>query len=302
MALLEIRQRTGWLFVGVVVAHLILISTQATTDRGATVFNYWVFGGFAEVQRATTSGVSAVQGTWQDYFALQQIRRENEALKEEVAKLRIAMQRESDAAAQARTLQSLLKLRGELPFETTGARVIGGAASPEFRTITIDKGTDDGLRTDMAVIAPSGVVGRIIQPTRRAAKVQLLIDTDAAAGGIVERTRAQGIVVGTKTRYRLEYVPSSADIRVGDRVITSGLEGIFPEFPGSVDGEYPRGFVIGHIESLERGAGQYVNVVVRPAVDFSSLEAVLVVQTPPPADREQVSTSGTDAKPRNGTK
>ena len=302
MALLEIRQRTGWLFVGVVVLHLILISTQATTDRGVTVFNYWVFGGFAEVQRATTSGVSAVQGTWQDYFALQQIRRENESLKDEVRKLRIEMQRESDAAAQARTLQSLLALRKELPFDTTGARVIGGAASPEFRTITIDKGTDDGLRTDMAVIAPTGVVGRIIQPTRRAAKVQLLIDTDAAAGAIVERSRAQGIVAGTKTGYRLEYVPSSADIKVGDRVITSGLEGIFPEFPGAVDGEYPRGFVIGHIESLEKGAGQFVNVVVRPAVDFTSLELVLVVKTPPVSEPDEVSTSGTDATPRNVVK
>ena len=302
MALLEIRQRTGWLFVALVVAHLVLISAQAKTDRRVTFFNYWVFGGFAEVQRATTSGVSAVQGTWQDYFALQQIRRENESLKDEVGKLRIAMQRESDAAAQARTLQSLLQLRKELPFETTGARVIGGAASPEFRTITIDKGTDDGLRTDMAVIAPTGVVGRIIQPTRRAAKVQLLIDTDAAAGAVVERSRAQGIVVGTKTGYRLEYVPSSADIKIGDRVITSGLEGVFPEFPGAVDGEYPRGFVIGHIESLERGAGQYVNVVVRPAVDFTSLELVLVVKTPPVSELEEVSTSGTGAPSRNVAK
>ena len=302
MALLEIRQRTGWLFVALVVAHLVLISAQAKTDRGVTFFNYWVFGGFAEVQRATTSGVSAVQGTWQDYFALQQIRRENESLKDEVGKLRIAMQVESDAAAQARTLQSLLQLRKELPFETTGARVIGGAASPEFRTITIDKGTDDGLRTDMAVIAPTGVVGRIIQPTRRAAKVQLLIDTDAAAGAVVEGSRAQGIVVGTKTGYRLEYVPSSAEIKVGDRVITSGLEGVFPEFPGAIDGEYPRGFVIGHIESLERGAGQYVNVVVRPAVDFTSLELVLVVKTPPVSELEEVSTSGTGGTSRNVAK
>jgi rod shape-determining protein MreC len=236
--------------------------------------------------------VSAVKGTWDDYFALQRIRRENEALKDEVVKLRIAMQRESEAAAQARTLQQMLEFREELPFTTTGARVIGGSASTEFRTITIDKGTDDGLKTDMAVIAPQGVVGRIIQPTARASLVQLLLDTDAAAGGVVERSRAQGIVIGAKNSYRLEYIPSSADIKIGDRVVTSGIEGIFPQFPREIDGEYPRGFVIGHIESLERGAGQFENVVVRPAVDFTSLETVLVVLTPSAAKADAVSTSG----------
>lgn len=285
MAFLEIRQRTGWLFVGVVVLHLVLISTQAKTAGGITFFQSIVFGAFAEVQRTTTGGVTGVQHAWQDYFALQQIRRENETLKEQVAKLQIDMQRQTDAANQARAYQAMLELRDELPLKTTGARVIGGAASPEFRTITIDKGTQDGLRTDMAVIAPTGVVGRIIQPTARAAKVQLLIDTDAAAGATVERTRAQGVVVGTKTGYRLDYVPSSADIRIGDRVVTSGLEGIFPDFfPSRIDGKYPRGFVIGHIESMQRGAGQYTDVVVRPAVDFSSLEAVLIVLTPPAID------------------
>ena len=294
MALLEIRQRTGWLFVALVVAHLVLISTQAKTGTGATVFRSLVFGAFAEVQRTTDGGVSAVKGTWEDYFALQKIRLENEALKKEVVELRIAMQRESEAAEQARTLQKLLKFREELPFVTTGARVLGGSASTEFRTITIDKGTEDGLKTDMAVIAPQGVVGRIIQPASRASQVQLLIDTDAAAGAIVERSRAQGIIVGTKNGYRLEYVPSSAQIDVGDRVVTSGTEGIFPEFPRAIDGNYPRGFVIGHIKSMQRGAGQYENVVVTPAVDFTSLETVLVVLTPSPAKADAVSTSGRD--------
>ena len=308
MAILEIRQRTGWLFVVVVVLHIILISTQAKTAGGVTFFQSIVFGAFAEVQRTTTGGVTGVQHAWQDYFALQQIRRENETLKQQLADLQIDMQRQADTARQGRTFQAMLELRDELPFKTTGARVIGGAASPEFRTITIDKGTQDGLRPDMAVIAPTGVVGRIIQPTARAAKVQLLIDTDAAAGATVERSRVQGIIVGTKTAYRLDFVPSSADIKVGDRVVTSGLDGIFPDFfPARVAGKYPRGFVIGHIESLQRGAGEFTNVVVRPAVDFSSLEAVLVVLTPPAIDlagaEAATSTAGrSDEAVRNGSR
>ncbi|HEU4689462.1 MAG TPA: rod shape-determining protein MreC, partial [Vicinamibacterales bacterium] len=104
----------------------------------------------------------------------------------------------------------------------------------------------------------------------RASKVQLLIDRDAAAGAIVERSRAQGVVVGTGTdRFRLDHVPGAADIQVGDRVVTSGIEGI-----------YPKGFLIGQIESIDRQSGEFANVVVRPAVEFSALETILVVLTP----------------------
>jgi rod shape-determining protein MreC len=115
-------------------------------------------------------------------------------------------------------------------------------------------------------------VGRIILPTLRAAKVQLLIDRNAAAAALVERSRAQGVVLGTGTGVlTMAYLPGSADIKVGDRIVTSGIDGI-----------YPKGFVIGQIESLQRGAGEF-GIVIKPAVDFSSLEAVLVVAGPSPA-------------------
>ena len=125
----------------------------------------------------------------------------------------------------------------------------------------------------MAVIAPAGVVGRVIVPSARAAKVQLLIDRNAAAGALVERSRAQGVVIGAgDDRLRLEYVTGSADVLVGDSVVTSGIDGI-----------YPKGFVIGWIEKAERAAAPTRRFVVRPAVDFASLEEVLVVLTPPAA-------------------
>ena len=120
----------------------------------------------------------------------------------------------------------------------------------------------------MAVISPAGVVGRIILPTSRAAKIQLLIDRDAAAGAVTERGRAQGVVVGTGTSLRFDHVSGTADIKVGDRVVTSGIEGI-----------YPKGFEIGQIESIERRAGEFSAIIIRPTVEFSSIEAVLVVLT-----------------------
>jgi rod shape-determining protein MreC len=279
MALLEIRRRTGWLFVLIVLAHIILISAQAKTRRGIPVLDTVVFGIFAEINRVVTSAVGGAKDTWQNYVDLQDVRQENETLEAQVAQLRIALQQERTLAEESRGLQDLLQLKRDVALDTTAARVIGGSATSDFRTLTIDKGTDHGLGPDMAVIVPQGVVGRIVQVTARAAKVQLLIDADAAAGALVERSRARGVVVGTSSGLRLDYVVGSADVEVGDRVVTSGIEGIYPS---SVDGKYPRGFVIGHIESLRRGSAQFENVTVRPAVDFSSLETVLVVLTRPP--------------------
>jgi len=271
MTTLDIRQRTGWLFMAITVGHVILISAQVNTRRGVPMLEAATFGAFAEVQRATTSVVGGVQDSWENYFALQQVRGENERLQQEVGQLRVQMQQERALAQQSRSLQQLLDLRSSLEVDTTGANVIGAGASAEFRTMTLDKGTGDGLRPDMAVISPSGVVGRVIMPTRRASKLQLLIDRNAAAGALVERSRAQGIIVGTGTdRLRMDYVSGTADVKVGDRIITSGIDGI-----------YPKGFVVGQIESIDRGSGEFSGIIVRPAVDFSGLESVLVVLTPP---------------------
>ena len=109
-------------------------------------------------------------------------------------------------------------------------------------------------------------------PSLRSAKVQLLVDRNAAAGAIIERTRAQGVVVGGgDNRLRLEYVSEVFDVVAGDIVVTSGIDGI-----------YPKGFVIGSIESVERVGRAYKRITVKPAVDFTSLEEVLVVLTPTP--------------------
>jgi rod shape-determining protein MreC len=278
MAVLDIRQRTGWLFMAVIVGHIVLISAQVDTRRGVPVLEAVTFGVFAEVQRAVTTAVATVQETWQNYFALQQIRRDNERLRQEVTQLRIGLQHERALAQQSRTLQQLLELQTAAGLRTTAASVIGSGPDAFFRTITIDKGTQDGLLPDMAVIAPSGVVGRVILPTARASKVQLVIDRDAGAGVMIERSRATGVISGSgameELSFRaglidLDYVPNTADVKVGDRVVTSGVDGI-----------YPKGLVVGEIQSVAREAGEY-RIKVRPAVDFSSLEAVLVVVSAP---------------------
>jgi len=285
MAIVDIRQRTGYLFLAVIVGHVILISTQVTTKRGVPMLEAAVFELFSEVQRASNTVTTGIRTRWEDYFALTQVKAENEQLKQQMGQLRVELQQERSLAKQSQSLQQLLGLKTSLQVQTTAANVIAGGASPDFRTVTIDKGSTDHLRADMSVIAPAGVVGRVILPTSRASKVQLLIDRNAAAGAIVERTRAQGVVVGTGTgELRMDYVAGSADVKAGDMVVTSGIDGI-----------YPKGFVIGQIQSVHRGAGEYSAIVIRPEVDFSALEAVLVVLTPAAAAEPDsaTATSGT---------
>jgi len=135
-----------------------------------------------------------------------------------------------------------------------------------------DKGTLYALQPDMAVIAPGGVVGRVVIPTLRSSKVQLLVDRNAAVGALIERSRAQGVAMGSgDQRLKLEYVSETADVVVGDQVVTSGIDGIFP-----------KGFTIGSVDVVEKSGPSYKRITIKPAVDFSSLEEVLVVLTPTP--------------------
>jgi rod shape-determining protein MreC len=271
VAIADIKQRPGLVLGGAILLHVILISAQVNTASGLPVLQVVTFGSFSEVQRGTMAVINGVRGLWSGYIALQQVQEENNALKHELQTLQVTLQQERAEAQRTDNLRQLLELRERAQLDTVAAEVIAGAASPDFRTVTIDKGSSDHLATDMAVISPAGVVGRVILPSRRASKVQLLIDRNAAAGALIERTRVQGVVVGIGDgMLRMQYVPGTADVKTGDLVVTSGIDGI-----------YPKGFVIGTIDHADRGVGAYHEIVIRPAVDFSRLEEVLIVRTPP---------------------
>jgi rod shape-determining protein MreC len=281
VALLDIRQRAGYLLVAVMLGHIILISAQVNSRRGVPVLEEITFGAFAELQRGLASAVSGVRNLWSGYVGLRSVRAENEQLRSRLAEAEIALQEQRALADRSRGLEQLLELRSRSSLSTVAAEIIAGGASPDFRTMTIDKGADAGLAADMAVIAPSGIVGRIVLPSARAAKVQLLIDRNAAAGALVERSRAQGVVLGSgdEKTLRMEFVAETAEVAVGDVVVTSGIDGI-----------YPKGLAIGLVERVDKSGTGYREIAVKPAVDFSRLEEVLVVLTPPPsgeADEER---------------
>jgi rod shape-determining protein MreC len=270
MQLPDLRERPVFLLLAVMLGFVILISAQVSSRTGVPVLEAVTFGVFAEVQRATSAGVSGVRRFWSGYIGLRHLKEENEALKRELAESQIALQGQRALADRSLGLERLLGLRTQSTLMTVAAEIIGASATPDFRTITIDKGTRDGLKQNMSVIAPAGVVGRVVVPSFRASKVQLLIDRNAAAGAMVERSRAQGLAIGAGDELlELTYVSEAADIVAGDIVMTSGIDGI-----------YPKGFVIGRVETVEKNGPSYKRIVVTPATDFRSLEEVLIVVTP----------------------
>jgi rod shape-determining protein MreC len=271
--MLEIRRRTAYLFLGVMLGQVILISAQVPTRSGPHVLQAVALSVFSRVQRVTSALTGAVGAVWSGYVDLRHVRQENDALRRQVADLQVRLQEERAQALRAGGLQRLLGFRSEVSLPTLAAEVIAGDATPGFQTITIDRGRRDGVLRDMAVIGPDGVIGRIVgDPVAHASQVQLIIGKNAAAGAMLERTRTSGLVTGGAgdPPLTLEYVSNLTDVQEGDLVVTSGIDGI-----------YPKGFALGRVESATRGTNLYQVVKVRPAVDFTRLEEVLVVLTPP---------------------
>jgi rod shape-determining protein MreC len=283
------RPRTGYLFLAVMVGHLILISAQVQSKAGVPMLEALTFGVFSRVQRGASGFFNGIGGTWTNYVALRGVRAENEALRQKLAEVEVRLQEQRALAVRAGQLQSLLSLKENTALPTLAAEVIAGNPNPGLLTVTVDRGSADGVQPDMSVIAPQGVVGRVIGPVAsRASRVQLVIDRNAAVGALVERSRAGGMVIGVEgdPPLRMDLVSNLADVVAGDVIVASGVDGI-----------YPKGFVLGTVERSERGRNLYRDVTVRPAVNFSGLEEVLIVMVPARGAQPEE-----PPKPRDGAK
>ena len=187
--MLEIHRRTGYLLLATLVAQVILISAQVRTSSGTRVLQAVTFGVFSQVQLGTAWVFGGVRSVWDGYVGLRGAHEENLQLRQSLAQAQVKLLEQHAQALRAAQLERILDLRERTPLRTVAATVIAGDATGIFRTLTVDKGSSSGLRKDMAVISPAGVVGRIVEPPPLyAAKVQLLIDKEAGAGAIIERS------------------------------------------------------------------------------------------------------------------
>ena len=271
--MIDIHRRTGYLLATVIVVQILLISVQVNSSSGAPLIQTVTFGLFSRVQIGLSDGLTSLRDVWTGYFALQDVSKDNVRLRQEIASLKLRLQEQGAMVRRNESLRDLLAMDRSVDLSTVAAEVIAGDVTPWFRTLTIGRGAADGIQLDAAVIAPDGVVGRVVgQPAQGAAKVQLIIDRNAAIGGMVERTRVGGIVNGVEGNppLTMNYVSNLSDVQVGDRIVTSSIEGI-----------YPKGFLIGYIERVQQGPNLYQEIQVRPTVDFNALDHVLVVMEPP---------------------
>ncbi|HEY7000027.1 MAG TPA: rod shape-determining protein MreC [Candidatus Binatia bacterium] len=220
------------------------------------------------LQIASEGAVNWVKNFRDNYDTLAGFKSENERLRQRIQTLEVERQRLLEAEATNRQLKALLDFRTGLPAGAITASIIANSANSWFQSCMIDKGSSDGVRKGMAVVTPLGVVGQVVGVTSHAAKVLLLTDPNSGIDVLVQRTRSRGIVSGSlDSGTVLKYVKRSEDIQEGDRLITSGIDGIFP-----------KGMMVGTVIKVRKqhlGLFQFIEVL--PAVQTARIENVLVV-------------------------
>jgi len=250
-----------------------VISHQVDGGGGVSLLQRFLISLLAPLQRAVEVVSGTVAETWRGYGFHRETYERNRRLEARLRELEVALQTQSQRAQESERLRALLELRKELPLETLPAQVVAREGVPWFRTLTIDRGESDGVALNAPVLSPTGIVGRVFAVGLHAARVQVLLDRDSGAGVLVERSRVQAVVAGSgDLDLLLKYVPAHADVVVGDLVITSGVDRI-----------YPKGLVVGRIRSLGKGSGLFRDVRVEPSARFDRLEEVLVIRRPPEA-------------------
>jgi rod shape-determining protein MreC len=208
---------------------------------------------------------------WSRYAALQGVEEENQQLRREIDHLRGQNNRLRELAAATDRLTALLEFKTQALSTMVAAQVIGRDSSNWYRSIILNKGESDGIKPEMGVITPAGVVGRVVKTTAATAVVLLVSDPNNAIAGLIQRTRDEGIVDGTpQGGVRLKYIPLLSSVRTGDRVVTSGLVGGFP-----------RGLAIGTITRIDKEEGAlFQTAELTPEVDISQVEEVLIIESP----------------------
>ena len=266
-------RKSRFILVGLVLLHLVVISHQVDGGSGASLLQRLVFAVLSPFQEAVAAAVRGVARTWTGYLDLRGVREKNQRLEERLSILETLLQEKQHKARESERLRELLQLREDLPHKTIVAEVIAREGMPWFRSITINKGRDAGVALEAPVISPTGVVGRVIAVGPRTARVQLLQDRDSGAGVLIERSRVKGVVSGqvgfaesNRGDLVMKYVPEMADVVVGDVVLTSGQDRI-----------YPKGLVVGRVHFVSPGS-LFKEVLVEPSARFDQLEEVLIVR------------------------
>jgi len=268
------RHKSLALLAGVLLAQVLLLALQIKRDSRGRLIRVWAVSAVTPFERGGSWGFGRLRGVWTHYFALQSTSRENEALRIENDSLKLTISQLQSKAAEADRLGSLLNfknLNAKVPM--VGARVIGASAGTASRTIEIDRGERDGIRRNQPVITPDGAVGKVIETYLDSAQVLLLTDKDGGAGAMLVESRIQSPVGGTgEPILTMKYVAGDDKVNVGERIVTSGMDKIFP-----------RDVPVGTVTEVKQGY-PFKQIQVRPAAKLDRLEEVIVLLTAEPLE------------------
>jgi rod shape-determining protein MreC len=290
MVAIPSRHRSLVLLAGVIVLQILLLAVQIKRDSQGRLIRVWTVGAVSPFERVGSSGFGWVRDTWRHYFALQNTTRDNEQLRRENDALKMQITQLQGKAAESDRLATLLSFRrsnADVPM--IGARVIGASAGAASLTIQLDRGERDGIRRNMGVITPDGVVGKIVESYPNASQVLLLTDKDSGVGAMLADSRIQSPVGGQgEPLLVMKYVPNDDDVKLGEKVITSGMDRIFP-----------RDLPVGIVAEIKAG-NPFKQIRIKPAANLERLEEVLILLSLRPLEMKNEENTGDPQPPATG--
>lgn len=262
------RQVRFYLVLGCLLSAILILMISMAGRKEFTTLHKFGLEVIGPVQAVISKTFGYAGSIKEKYIDLLHVREENQRLKQELLQNRIEKIKYREALATNVRLQKLLELKESLPPPTLTAEIIGKDPSLWFRTLTINRGSSDGVQKGMPVVTVEGVVGQILTSSPNYSKVLLATDPNSAVDVITQKTRVQGIVKGMgSSGFSLNYVLQSAEVEKGDFVLTSGLGGVFP-----------KGLLVGTVSEITKSRrGMFQKIEITPAVDFSQLEHLIII-------------------------
>lgn len=260
------RHRNLVILASVLFLQLSLLAYQFRRAADVPLIRHGTMYLVTPVQKALRASTDAVFGVVNGYLDLREARRQSQDLTRELDQMKLETQRLRHEAEQARRLQALLEFRQEIPLATLAARVIGSGASETSQTVILDKGSSAGLRPDLPVMVPAGIVGKVLRVFANTAQVLLLTDANSGVACLLESSRIHGVLKGkNKPLAQLGYVNNGDKVEVGETLVTSGEDRI-----------YPKGLPVGVVVAVRPGP-EFQEIEVQPFVQLNRLEEVLVI-------------------------
>ena len=267
-----IPRRPTLLLIVVLSLLFVLMSLSSRTryvGETRTMFERTVMTIFSPVPKTVNWVGQSASDMYHGYLDMRRAVNENYSLHRKVVDLTTENLKLRQSETDLRHLRTLLGYSEQFEMKTTMAQAVMLDMSGRFKSMIIDRGSSGEIQVNDAVVNASGLVGRVVLTTKDLAKVQLITDSNASVGVLIERTRRQGVLRGDGNKGAQLYdVPSLADVLPGDTVLTAGIDGI-----------YPKGIPVGVVVKAEKGQDLFKNIVVRPLVDLGTIEEVIVLHT-----------------------